>query len=378
MIDYLKMLHLRKQGASVNAIAHAMTCKWDTVERVFSRCERVWGNIADIPENLSNEHIAEQIFIARYKTDEAYLQPDAEMIIERQRRGELRNNLWLEYVGKAEAQGKKAYKITRFNEIVSTHATKNDMSMRIGRQPGIEGQADWVGDKAHISERDTGERIAVHIFVLSLPYSGYFYAEAFRNEKMESWIDGHRHAFAFFGGCPSIMVPDNCRTAITRPQKGTDTPAIITTQYAEFADHYGFLIKPARVRRPKDKAHVERTVRIIEEDILTPLARHSYHSLQEFNRMLRRKLLSRLERPYSKRTGSRSEIFMAEERKMLLPLPACEYQSYTEKKAVVSRDTHIQFDCAYYSVPVRYIKETVIVRATAEHVYIHTQIPPKL
>lgn len=50
MIDYLKMLQLRKQGASINAIANAMSCKWDTVEQVISRCLNAWGNLESIPD----------------------------------------------------------------------------------------------------------------------------------------------------------------------------------------------------------------------------------------------------------------------------------------------------------------------------------------
>ena len=371
MLDYRKMLQLNKQGASANAIAKLLGCKWDTVKRVLSRCENEWGSINGVPEDLSNEQIADQIFINRFKRDEGYLLPDAEKVLERQAKGDSRNELWLEYIGRAKSLGLKSYKISRFNELVSEYASKNDLSHLLIHNPGLEGQVDWVGDKVYIIDRDTGEQVALHIFVLSLPFSGYFYAEAFYNEKMDSWLNGHKNALTFFGGCPSIIVPDNCRTAITRARKGiSGKPAVINAKYAEFAQHYGFIIKPARAYRPKDKAHVERTVKLVKDDLLRPLSKLTFFSIEEYNRMLMRKLVQRMNVPYSRRNGSRASIFEEEEKKMLLPLPALEFQSYTQKRAVVGRDAHIQFDSAYYSVPVNFIKETVMVKATVSQILI--------
>lgn len=374
MLDYRKMLQLGKQGASTNAIAKLLGCKWDTVKRILSRCEHEWGSIEGVPEELSNEQIADRIFINRFKRDEGYLQPDAKRVLERQAKGDSRNELWLEYIGKAESLGLKAYKLSRFNELVSEYSSKNDLAYPLVHNPGLEGQVDWVGEKAYITDRDTGERIALHIFVLSLPFSGYFYAEAFYNEKMDSWLNGHKNAFNFFGGCPSTIVPDNCRTAITRARKGSSgVSAVINAKYAEFAQHYGFIIKPARAYRPKDKAHVERTVKLVKNDLLRPLSKLTFYSLEEYNRMLKRKMTERMKVPYSRRNGSRASVFEKDEKKMLLPLPALEFQSYTQKKAVVGRDAHIQFDSAYYSVPVDFIKETVIVKATGSSILIFSE-----
>lgn len=372
MVDYRKILQLGEQSASVNAIANTLACKWKTVDRIISRCESVWGDVSAVPKDLSNEQIADNIFANRYQVNSSYLQPDSEKILDRQRKGESRNELWVEYVQQAKTQGKKAYKITRFNEVVTEYARSNQLSLPLNHQPGIEGQVDWVGEKAYIIDIDSKERVALHVLVISLPYSGYFYAEAFLDEKMHSWLAGHRNAFNFFEGCPSVLVPDNCRTAVTRARTSYQD-AIINAQYAEFAEHYGVLVKPARARRPKDKAHVERTVQLVEYDLLRSLANIKCHSVTEFNRLLHAKMEALLNRPYTKRIGSRKEIFLAEEQKMLLPLPAYEYQLYVEKKAVVSRDSHIQFDCAYYSVPVQYIKQTVIVRATDMRVSIYTE-----
>jgi len=372
MLDYKKMLQLKVQGASINSIANTMCCKWETVNRTVTRCQQLFGSLEEA-KDLSNEEIASTIFIRQKKIDTSYLQPDSEIVLQKQAKGELRNDLWLAYVQQAKAEGKKSYKLSRFNEIISSYENKNDHTIWLTKQPGLEGQVDWVGDKAHIWDIDTNQKVELHIFVLSLPYSGYFYAEAFFNEKMEAWLAGHKRAFEFFGGLPATLIVDNCRTAVTRARGFKNSEAIINAQYAEFASHYGFLIKPARAYRPKDKAHVERVVQIVERDLLKPLSHHKFYSLVEYNRMLKRKLVERLTKPYSKRIGSRVQIFEQEELKTLLPLPTLEFESFVEKKAVVGRDTHIQFDCAYYSVPVKHIKETVIVRATETQLLIFNE-----
>ena len=95
------------------------------------------------------------------------------------------------------------------------------------------------------------------------------------------------------------------------------------------------------------------------------------YSLDEFNSILRKKLIRRLARPFSKRYGSRTSIFEEEEKKTLLPLPVAGYHSYTEREAAVGRDGYIQYSCAFYSVPPQYIKKKVIARSYEGRLYIY-------
>jgi transposase len=46
-------------------------------------------------------------------------------------------------------------------------------------------------------------------------------------------------------------VPDNLKAGITKPSRYE--PGVNRT-YQDLADHYGFVVLPARVRRPRDKA----------------------------------------------------------------------------------------------------------------------------
>ena len=339
MLDYKSIIRLKKMGLKTAAIANNLGCKWESVERIVTRCESVWGSVDGVPGNLTNEEIADFLFTTRKSVDLDYLQPDSEKILEKQRQGFQRNELWAEYCAEAASKGKKAYKLSRFNEIVSDYRSKNDISFTMNHVPGLEGQADWTGDHGHFIDLDTGEIIEVHVFVMTLPYSGYFYCEGFLNEKMPSWYAGHANAFEFFGGAPAFVIPDNCATAVDRQH--FDEKGILNTRYVEFLNHYGVIPKPTRIKKPRDKGHVERHVRIVEDDIIRPMERLDIYSLQEYNDIMRRKLIARNAKDYSKKLGSRTSIFEAEEKETLLPLPVLQYRSYEEKTATVWRDFHI-------------------------------------
>lgn len=368
MLDYKSIIRLKKLGLSHGAIAARLGCKWESVQRIVTRCENEWGDLCAVPEDLTNEEIADTLFQTRKSVDTDYFQPDCERILEKQRKGFLRNELWVEYCAESAKAGRKAYQLSRFNEIVSTFKANNDISFTQKHAPGIDSQVDWAGDRGHIIDSDTGEIIDIHVFVMTLPYSGYFYAEGFLNEDMNSWLTGHIHAYAFFGGVPQFTIPDNCATAVDRTH--FDERGILNTRYVEFLNHYGTVPKPARVRKPKDKGHVERHVGIVEKDIIRVMNQLDIYTLKDFNDILLRKVISRNARAYSKKLGSRTEIFESEERRELLPLPTMNYRSYVEKEATVWRDYHIQFECAFYSVPSNYIGHKVKVRASSDEVQI--------
>ena len=102
---------------------------------------------------------------------------DCEALYKRVKAGARKNDLWIEYTQEAVQSGLKPYKITRFNEILYAYTQKNDLTSRLRKDPGIEGQEVWIGDTGTIIDRVSGEVFPVYIFVMALPYSGYFYCE---------------------------------------------------------------------------------------------------------------------------------------------------------------------------------------------------------
>ena len=73
-----------------------------------------------------------------------------------------------------------------------------------------------AGEKAKITDSQTGKCIDACIFIGALSYSQYAYVEAFIDEKQNAWITAHVHMLEYFQGVPKIIVPDNTATAVNQ------------------------------------------------------------------------------------------------------------------------------------------------------------------
>lgn len=130
------------------------------------------------------------------------------------------------------------------------------------REPGKELFVDWMGDTLEVVvDPDTGEILRAHFFVAALGNSGYPYVEAFTDEKQDKWLLAHAHALEYYKGIPRIVVPDNCKTAVSKPQY---YDPVINPAYWEWAKHYEVAVIPARIREPQDKPVVEESVGWLE------------------------------------------------------------------------------------------------------------------
>ena len=130
------------------------------------------------------------------------------------------------------------------------------------------------------------------------------------------------------------------------------------------AAHYGTVIMPARVRKPRDKAKVEAGVLLVERWILARLRHEQFFSLLELNRTLRA-LLDRLNaRPFKKLPGSRGSLFNDLDRPALKRLPLEPYRFAEWKRLSVPLDYHVSVDGHSYSVPFQLVGQKLAIRYT--------------
>ena len=131
------------------------------------------------------------------------------------------------------------------------------------------------------------------------------------------------------------------------------------------------------MRKPREKALVERTVGMLSTWIIAALRNRQFFSLFDLNQAMRRKLTEFNQKPFQKRTGcresARTEGSIAEERPFLIPLPDKPFELSTWKIATVQINYHIVVDKMYYSVPYEYIKHKVDLRLTASMVEVFYQ-----
>lgn len=367
MVKYREILRLAAMGVSQDSIAFSCGCAQSTVSDVL-RAAKVRKVSWPLPEEMDDAAIRAVIYPKRSHKSKNKAPIDFEKIsIELVKRGMTMSLLWDEYCERALAEGKEPYMYSAFCKEYRTWAQAHDIRMHIKHKPGETIQVDWVGDTACVIDPDTGEIHKVYVFAACLPYSNYLYAEGFYKTDEQAWIDAHTHMFSFFGGSTPILVPDNCKTAVS---KNTKESLIINEQYRHMSEYYGCAVVPARVRKPRDKASIEMGVGLIERKALLALRKRRFMSLEEFNKALIAQVMAINSRPFQKRAGSRESVFLAQEKPLLIPLPANPYEIVTRKEVTVNFNYHVSFDGVWYSVPFEYVRRSVVVAARAKSIAI--------
>lgn len=118
--------------------------------------------------------------------------------------------------------------------------------------------------------------VPVYLFVACLTYSQYVYVEPCLDMKLNTWLGCHINMYRYFGGVPVCTVCDNLKTGVVKHPREGDI--ILQGDYERLGEYYGTAIMPARVRRPKDKASAEGSVRIIATAIMARLRNSQYSS----------------------------------------------------------------------------------------------------
>lgn len=267
--------------------------------------------------------------------------------------------LWHEY----KAAHPPGFQYSWFCEAYRCWASRCDVAMRQVHRGGEKLFVDYAGHTAEVVDRHTGQVRTAQIFVAVQGASNYTYAEATWTQQLPDWIGSHVRAFAFFGGVPEIVVPDNLKAGVSRAHRYE--PELNPT-YADLARHYGVAVIPARSRRPRDKAKVEVAVQVVERWILAALRNRRFFSLAELNAAIT-ELLDRLNRrAFRKLPGCRRELFERLDRPALQRLPSTPYEYAEWKRARVHIDYHVEVEGHYYSVPYQLVKKPIEVRLTEQ------------
>jgi len=176
-----------------------------------------------------------------------------------------------------------------------------------------------------------------------------------------AWSEAHIAAFCFFGGVPRRLVPDNLRTGVDRPDLYDPK---INRSYAELAGHYGVLVDPARARKPRDKARVERPMPYVRDSFWRGREFASIQQLQHDALVWCRDVAGRRScRPLS--GAAPAAVFAAVEAEALGGLPATPFVLATWSTAKVGPDIHAKVAKTLYSIPWRLIGCRLDARETA-------------
>jgi transposase len=281
---------------------------------------------------------------------------------ELKRKGVTKQLLWEEY---KQTHGDAGYQYSQYCGYYREWRAKQKRSMRQIHHAGEKLFVDYSGATMPIVNPDTGEIRSAEIFVAILGASNYTFAIASWTQRKADWIDAHVKAFEFFGGVPEIIVPDQLRSAVSKPCRYEPG---INVSYQHMASHYKTAIIPARPLKPKDKAKAENAVLIVQRWILARLRHQTFFTLADLNYTIKILLADLNQRPFKKLPGSRLSQFECLDKPALRPLPATRYEYVEFKLARVNIDYHLEFDKHYYSVPHLLVKTQVEIQANQESI----------
>jgi len=241
----------------------------------------------------------------------------------------------------------------------ASRRTHKEVFVPLSHAPG-HGQADF-GEAWVIID---GVQQKAHFFVLDLPHSDACYVRAYPRATTEAWLDGHNHAFAFFGAVPQSIVYDNDRCLVARIMP--DGIRKRTDSFSAFLSHYLIQDRYGRPGKGNDKGKVEGMVGYTRRNFMVPIP--SFASFAAFNDYLEEQCRKRQSDVLSRNKTSiadRLTADLAAMQPLATPFDACHKQA-----GRVTSLSLVRYKGNDYSVPVAYGHHEVWIRGYVREVLI--------
>jgi transposase len=271
--------------------------------------------------------------------------------------------LWEEY----KQQNPAGYQYSYFCDLFNEYRNSVNSSMRQEHKAGEKTFVDFGESGIKITDSVTGKETTTKIYVSVWGASTYMYAESSFSEGLEDWINLNVNALEYFGCCSKAIVPDNLKSAVNKACKYE--PELNPT-YAEFAQHYGTVIYPARPYKPKDKSKAENGIKLAKRWILFRLRNRVFYSLFELNQAIWELLKQFNNKRMKKFNKSRWELFEQLDKPHALSLPTTRYEFAEWDRSKVQFNYHVNYDRHDYSVPYTLIHKQIEIRASAKMIEI--------
>lgn len=366
MMSKLKQILLqRSNGIGLQTISKTLDISRNTVKKYLRLIEDRGYNPVELLD-MSDEELEamlddpdEPTVVRQTSLEELFPYFEQEL----QRTGVNRGVLWSEY----RRQYPDGYGYSQFCDRLKHWLASQNATLHLEHTPGDKLFIDFTGKKLFIVDPESGEQQPVEVFVAILGYSQLTYAEAVFTQQLLDCVRATENAFLYFGGVTRVIVPDNMKTAVTKADK---FEAQLNVLFLELANHYQTSVLPARSYKPRDKSLVEGAVNIVYSRIFAPLRDQVFYSLKTLNEVIAGLLETHNNLPFQRRPHSRRQLFEAEERHILLPLPVDRFEVKQYREVTVMKNCHVHLhdDHHYYSVPYRYIGKKVKLVYTASQV----------
>jgi transposase len=361
VFEVREMLRLWLLGHAIRAIARMVQSDRKTVTKVVGIAKGLGLVAGDDPARLTDEFVGEVMGVL------APVRPDRhgeswDLLVEHRPKIDSLVKADVPAVKMVELLARQGVfvperTLNRFLTVEFPAAKRSTVLLADG-EPGVELQVDF-GELGRMLDEETGKTRRVWALVFTPVFSRYSFVWLSFNQNQATVIDGFEAAWSFYGGVFKVVIPDNMATAVTKAHPLDPT---LNQGFVEYAQARGFVIDPARVRAPQDKARVERAVQFVQTSFW---AGEDFGCLAEAQTAA--EVWCRGRAGLRNHRGLQAQpavVFADHEADLLLPAPTEVYDVPIYRTAKVHRDHHIEVAKALYSVPGDLIGTHVEVTAT--------------
>ena len=220
-------------------------------------------------------------------------------------------------------------------------------------EPGEAIQIDWGEVTVYLND----EKLKLYIFCARLCYSCDIFVQVFKAANEEAFLEAQQRMFDYFSGVPQRVIFDNAKVAV---KEGFGLHAKPQDKYLSFSAHYAFDLDFCNPGKGNEKSLVENLVGYSRRNFLVPVPRIT--SVEELNiRLLDDCLKYRQKHKVESRNHPVSILYAEELRHLNAIAP---YRFDTSKTVLGHVDDYstVRFDKNNYSVPVKFLRQTVTVK----------------
>lgn len=346
--------------ASLTRCSHPVV---STIRLKLAELQLTWLVI----KQMSNSQLKAVFYPKLTNRQSDKVEPDyAEVLRQKQLPRKKQKSLALLYIEYRIQYGSRAYKQTVFYGLIRAFLKKNNATMTQFYRPGEVMFIDYLGSKAKYEKN--GKVVLLPVFVACLGYSKKIFAFATKDMKSESWVQGIKKAFEYYGGVPEVVQFDNAKAMVTTAK----LIALLNENARAVSEHYGNICDTSRVGTPKDNANAENTAKIVTTKIIAPMNQDmTFFSESEVNAYLYTEVECLNNHPFQLHDYSRQDLFEEKEEQALMLLSAKPFTPFIHSKPYHVPATYlVEHNEHRYSVPYTLIGEKVHIRITLDEIIV--------
>jgi transposase len=237
-------------------------------------------------------------------------------------------------------------------------------TVRFETPPGKQVQADFGQCVVRIG----GDRVRVHLAVLTLGWARRLVVRAFRSEKQDHWLEAMEEAFRHWGGVPQEVLVDNARALVSAHDPEREI-LVFAERLEKFARYWEFRPRACRPYRARTKGKDERGVAYVKKNAIAGREFGSWGELEAHLVCWTREVAD--VRIHGTTGEAPLERFEREEAQALQPLRGKpSFLAERELVRIVHSDCCVEVEANWYSAPQALIRQRVSVLVADQQVLI--------